>query len=99
VLTFTSPSTANHFVALLDDESRKAASECVIAAIGHVTEDALAQLGLKADLVPQRATVQDLVTALVSRMSDQPKPKAKGKVKAKVKAKAKAKAKVKGKKK
>jgi uroporphyrinogen-III synthase len=68
-LTFTSPSTAKHFAALLDDESRKAAANCVVAAIGSVTEKALAQLDLAADVVPKRATMPDLVAALAQEMS------------------------------
>jgi uroporphyrinogen III methyltransferase/synthase len=68
-LTFTSPSTAKYFAALLDDESRKAASSCVVAAIGPVTEEALAELGLVADVVPKRATMRDLVDALAQQIS------------------------------
>jgi uroporphyrinogen III methyltransferase/synthase len=69
-LTFTSPSTAEHFAALLDDESRQAVADCVVAAIGSVTADALARLGLTADVVSERATVRDLVAALAQRVSE-----------------------------
>jgi uroporphyrinogen III methyltransferase/synthase len=67
-LTFTSPSTVRHFVAGLDDESRKAAAECWIAAIGPVTANALRGVGLAPDAVPERAGMRELVTALGERV-------------------------------
>jgi uroporphyrinogen III methyltransferase/synthase len=67
-ITFTSPSTAEHFAALLDEESRKAAADCTIAAIGPVTADALRRLGLAPDWVPDEPTVRALVEGLVVRM-------------------------------
>jgi len=67
-ITFTSPSTAEHFAALLDEESRKAAAECTIAAIGPVTADALRRLGLAADWVSDAPTMRALVEGLAARM-------------------------------
>jgi uroporphyrinogen III methyltransferase/synthase len=64
VLTFTSPSTVRHFVALLDDESRAAAGRCLVAAIGPVTAKALRKEGLAPDVVPERASAPALVEAL-----------------------------------
>jgi len=64
VLTFTSPSTVRHFVALLDDESREAAGRCLVAAIGPVTARALRKEGLAPDVVPERASAPALVDAL-----------------------------------
>ena len=71
-ITFTSPSTAEHFVALLDDESLKAAADCTVAAIGPVTADALRRLGLVPDWVPEEPTVRALVEGLVARMGREP---------------------------
>jgi uroporphyrinogen III methyltransferase/synthase len=67
-LTFTSPSTAENFVALLDEESLKAAADCTIAAIGSVTADALRRLGLEPDYVPDEPTMQRLAEGLAARM-------------------------------
>jgi len=67
-LTFTSPSTVQHFIAGLDDETRKAAAECWIAAIGPVTANALRGVGLSPDAVPERAGMRELVAALGERM-------------------------------
>jgi uroporphyrinogen III methyltransferase/synthase len=71
-LTFTSPSTAENFVALLNEESLKAAADCTVAAIGPVTADALRRLGLAPDWVPDEPTVRALVEGLVVRMGREP---------------------------
>jgi uroporphyrinogen III methyltransferase/synthase len=71
-ITFTSPSTAEHFAALLDDASRKAAAVCTIAAIGPVTADALRRLDLAPDWVPDEPTVRALVEGLGGRMGREP---------------------------
>lgn len=44
-LTFTSPSTVDHFMACLDAESREAASQCMIGAIGLMTAKRLEYFG------------------------------------------------------
>ncbi len=63
-LTFTSPSTARHFTALLDPASRRAAGRCWIACIGPVTAEALRREGLAPDVTPERASMAELVQAL-----------------------------------
>jgi uroporphyrinogen III methyltransferase/synthase len=68
-ITFTSPSTAEHFAALMNDESRKAAADCTVAAIGPVTADALRRLGLAPDWVPDEPTVRALVEGLAVHLS------------------------------
>ena len=69
-LTFTSPSTADHFVEALDEESRAAAGRCIIAAIGRTTARHLESLGLAADFVPERPDVGELVAGLVRLARD-----------------------------
>ena len=65
-LTFASPSAARHFAALLDEGAREAARRCTVAAIGPVTAEALAGLGLPADVVAARAEAAELVQALAA---------------------------------
>jgi uroporphyrinogen-III synthase len=65
-LTFTSPSTVDHFIASLDDESREAASQCMIAAIGRTTAKRLESVGLTAAVVPDRPDVSAMVAGLVA---------------------------------
>jgi len=67
-LTFTSPSAAVHFAELLDEEARKAVADCVVAGIGPVTSAELARLGFAADVLPERPTARDLVSALGERL-------------------------------
>ena len=65
-LTFTSPSTVDHFLASLDERSRAAASQCMIAAIGRTTARRLNEVGMPADVVAARPDANSLVAALVS---------------------------------
>ncbi len=68
-LTFTSPSAVDHFFDCLDDESREAASRCMIAAIGRTTAGRLESLGMTPRVVPDRPNVSDMVAGLVAAAS------------------------------
>jgi uroporphyrinogen III methyltransferase/synthase len=65
-LTFTSPSTVDHFLSSLDDASREAASQCMIAAIGRTTARRLESAGMKPAVVPDRPEVSLMVEGLVA---------------------------------
>ncbi len=65
-LTFTSPSTVDHFWDSLDETGREAASRCMIAAIGRTTAKRLERLGLSVAVVPERPDVSLMVAGLVS---------------------------------
>jgi len=65
-LTFTSPSTVDHFLDCLDDESREAAGKCMIVAIGRTTARTLEGAGLPATVVPARPDISLMVEAMVS---------------------------------
>jgi uroporphyrinogen III methyltransferase/synthase len=67
-LTFTSPSAVAHFVDLLDDASRRAAGDCVIAAVGSTTAGALRDRGLEPDVIPKRPDARALVEALAGHV-------------------------------
>ncbi len=69
-LTFTSPSTVDHFFGCLDDEGREAAARCMLAAIGRTTAGRLQELGLRVDVVPERPSVEELVAGLVAAAGD-----------------------------
>ena len=70
-LTFTSPSTVDHFLSCLDDESREAASQCMIAAIGRTTAKRLETLGMTPTVVPDRPDVSAMVEGLVRAAASQ----------------------------
>ena len=65
-LTFTSPSTVYHFLSSLDRESRRAASQCMIAAIGKTTARRLELAGMTPAVVPDRPEVSAMVAGLVA---------------------------------
>jgi uroporphyrinogen III methyltransferase/synthase len=65
-LTFTSPSTVDHFIGSLDDESREAASQCMIAAIGRTTAKRLESAGMTPAVVPDRPEMSAMVEGLVA---------------------------------
>jgi len=70
-LTFTSPSTVDHFVDCLDEAARMAAGRCIIAAIGRTTAKRLEALGLPPQVVPDHPDVDALVAGLVERAASE----------------------------
>lgn len=67
VVTFTSPSTVQNFVALFSAAVvRRFQQQCAFAAIGPRTAAALKQLGLQPDIVASESTVQGLVRAIAN---------------------------------
>ncbi|MEM9176707.1 MAG: uroporphyrinogen-III C-methyltransferase [Myxococcota bacterium] len=64
-LTFSSPSTVDHFLAGLDAESREAAGRVMIAAIGRTTARHLEKVGLPATAVAARPEAGAMADALV----------------------------------
>ena len=66
VLTFASPSAVRHFADLLDGEARAASERTIVAAIGPVTATALSEIGLPAQVVPERPDADTLVRALAA---------------------------------
>ena len=65
-VTFTSASTVRHFVELLGAEvAADLLRTTTVAAIGPVTAEAAAQLGIEATVVPEEFTIPALVDALV----------------------------------
>jgi len=63
-LTFTSPSTVDHFVEGLDADSRAAAERCMIVAIGRTTARRLEEVGLPVSGVARSPEVPELVETL-----------------------------------
>ncbi|MDP2401699.1 MAG: uroporphyrinogen-III synthase [Actinomycetota bacterium] len=65
VVTFTSPSTLRHFLAIAaETPARDALDGTALASIGSVTSDAARELGLRVDIEANPFTVQGLVTAI-----------------------------------
>jgi uroporphyrinogen III methyltransferase/synthase len=68
ILTFTSPSAVEQFAERLDADSLRTAASRLVGAIGPVTAEALRRVGLPADVVAERAGVDELVAALAARV-------------------------------
>ena len=67
-VTFTSGSTAEGFLALLDEPGRARLANVVIASIGPVTSEALRRSGVSVTVEAARADVDGLVEALVDSL-------------------------------
>ncbi len=67
-LTFTSPSTVEHFLEALDGPSREAAERCILVAIGRTTARALEAAGLSPHVVAPKPDVQSMVDALIEEV-------------------------------
>jgi uroporphyrinogen III methyltransferase / synthase len=71
VLTFTSSSTAKHFVEIVEHEGLLAAMKnCAIASIGPVTSQTLRELGLGVTVEARESTIAGLVAALVENLAN-----------------------------
>ncbi|KJU81285.1 Tetrapyrrole biosynthesis, uroporphyrinogen III synthase domain protein, partial [Candidatus Magnetobacterium bavaricum] len=66
VATFTSAATFNYLLEALDEEHLRRFKDITIAAIGPVTEKAITKAGFPVQIIPQKATVQAMVEAIVS---------------------------------
>ncbi len=69
-VSFASPSAVRFLLDALDETARAALRRCVVAAIGPVTAEALREAGVPPDVVPERATGEDLVAALAAHFSE-----------------------------
>jgi uroporphyrinogen III methyltransferase/synthase len=67
-LTFTSPSTVEHFDDLLDDPARRSVGDCIVAAVGTTTAAALRARGIEPDVIPKRPDPRSLVEALTAHV-------------------------------
>jgi len=73
VVTFTSPSTVYHFVAILDEAGVDAdwvMESILTASIGPVTTDALEDLGYRADIEAPVSTIPVLIESIVEHASE-----------------------------
>lgn len=65
-ITFTSPSTVNCFVEMLEDiDWRNRLKNTCFAAIGPITEQAMLRHGIEPDVIAKKNTTEGLVSALV----------------------------------
>lgn len=67
---FTSPSTYNNFLEILQiEDAKKYFEEYTIAAIGSTTAEVIENSGVKVDIVPDNFTMDDLIESIVNYYS------------------------------
>ncbi len=68
IITFTSPSTVSNFYSVFKADD-KAFKDCIIAAIGPITNQALNGHGKNADITPKKYTTDDLIEGILNYYS------------------------------
>jgi uroporphyrinogen III methyltransferase/synthase len=68
ILTFTSPSTVENFVALLDAPARRAVDDCIVGAVGATTAATLRAHAIEPTVVPASPGSGALVEVLVEHV-------------------------------
>jgi len=69
VATFTSAMTFNNFIEIMGDEAHEVLKDVKIAAIGPVTSRAIEKAGLSVAIMPDKATIGDMVIAVVEEVA------------------------------
>jgi len=64
-ILFTSPSTIDGFFYTFENESIDLLKKVKIAVIGKTTEKALNQKGLKADIIPEKYTIEEVIKKII----------------------------------
>jgi uroporphyrinogen-III synthase len=71
VITFTSPSTVNGFMQMLEGiEWRPFLQACVIACIGPITKKAAEEAGMSVHICPENYTIDDMIKAIIVYFSE-----------------------------
>lgn len=70
ILPFTSPSTIEHFMSVVEEyQLQDNIKDCIVAAIGPVSKRKCEQLGLKVDVMPDVYTSYDMIIAVVEYLN------------------------------
>lgn len=70
VLTFTSPSTVDHFIEIVKENNLfDKLKTCLVACIGPVTEKKAIEAGFEVHVSPARYTVKDMVSAIIENIN------------------------------
>ncbi|MBT2693072.1 uroporphyrinogen-III synthase [Bacillus sp. ISL-55] len=65
ILTFTSPSTIDHFMKIVEDHNLDGKLEhCIVACIGPVSKRKAEQRGLKVHAMPEKYTVEEMLNSI-----------------------------------
>jgi uroporphyrinogen-III synthase len=71
VITFTSPSTVNSFMKMMEGiEWQPLLQRCAVACIGPITKQAAEEAGMTVHICPENYTIDDMIKAMVVYFSD-----------------------------
>jgi uroporphyrinogen-III synthase len=66
VLTFTSPSTVDHFMEVINENNlHRNIDDCLISCIGPVTKERIESVGLRVSIIPETYTVNDMLKEII----------------------------------
>lgn len=69
ILTFTSPSTIDHFMKIVEENHlRDKLDHCIVACIGPVSKRKAEQWGLKVHAMPEKYTVEEMLNSVANYM-------------------------------
>ena len=70
ILTFTSPSTIDHFMEIVEEHNLGGKLEhCIVACIGPVSKRKAEQRGLKVHAMPEKYTVEEMLKSIANFMN------------------------------
>lgn len=69
VATFTSAATFHNFIEIVGEDAIALLKSVTISAIGPVTAKAINKAGLQVHIMPQRATIEDMVNAIIEYLT------------------------------
>jgi uroporphyrinogen III methyltransferase/synthase len=73
IATFTSAATFNNFMAMMGEDAEALLRDVTISVIGPVTARAIEKAGLKVTIMPEEATIEAMVSAIIDWATENPK--------------------------
>jgi uroporphyrinogen-III synthase len=66
ILTFTSPSTVDHFMEVINENGlHQFLEDCLISCIGPITKERIESVGLRVHVIPETYTVADMLNKII----------------------------------
>jgi uroporphyrinogen-III synthase len=67
ILTFTSPSTVDHFMEVINENGlQQFLDDCLISCIGPITKERIESVGLRVHVIPETYTVEDMLKKIIT---------------------------------
>lgn len=67
ILTFTSPSTVDHFMEVINENGlHQFLDDCLISCIGPITKERIESVGLSVHVIPETYTVEDMLKKIIT---------------------------------